>query len=127
MVALGHGREELLCQPIVRQGVNLELQTGLGLGATEDGAAAADSSIVDQDCRFAHCPADGCGDLGDGCWRGDVAGVEAHGGREGVLWRFDIEDGDLDTAVSEEVRDLSANPVATAREHDDFPVPVILV
>lgn len=53
--------------------------------------------------------------------------MEADGGRETarvLLWWVDVQDGDLDTAVAEQLGDLSAYPVAASRQHDHLAVPV---
>lgn len=53
VVAFDHVRQELARQPVVREGVDLELDTGVCLRAAEDGLAAADASVVDKDSGLA--------------------------------------------------------------------------
>lgn len=129
VVAADHVREELARQPVVGEGVDLELEASVGLAAAEDGAAAADAGVVDQDGGLAHGGADGGGGIGDGCRRGDVAFVEADccGQEGGVLRRLDVQDGHFDAAVAEQARDLPPDAVAAAGEDDHFTVPVVAV
>lgn len=49
VVAVDHVRQELARKPVVREGVDLELEAGLRLGAAEDGLAGADAGVVDED------------------------------------------------------------------------------
>ena len=53
------GGHELAREVVVREGVDFEEEAGLGFGAAEDGAAAADAGVVDEDGGCAEGGADG--------------------------------------------------------------------
>lgn len=66
VVVLDHVREELMGEVVVGEGVDLEGQVDVFLGAVEDGAAARDAGIVDEDGWVAERGADFGGGRCDG-------------------------------------------------------------
>lgn len=127
VVATQHGGQKLAGQPVVREGVDLELEAGLGLGAAEDGHAAAQAGVVDQHGGLAHGGADLGRGLSDGRRRGDIALVVAYRRWQLILRRLDVQNGHLDATATQQRRDLASDAVAPARQHDDLPVPVVAV
>jgi hypothetical protein len=61
----------------VRKGVYFESQVDVFLGSVEDGLAARDARVVDEDRWSAERGADGRGGFGDGRGRREVAFEEA--------------------------------------------------
>ena len=59
VVGCDQGGHELAREMVVREGVDFEEEAGLRLGAAEDGAAAADAGVVDEDGGRAEGGADG--------------------------------------------------------------------
>lgn len=48
VVAFDHVRQELARKPVVREGVDLELDAGVRLRAAEDGLVVADAGVVNE-------------------------------------------------------------------------------
>lgn len=65
MVILDQTREKLLDHPVVRKGVDVKGKTDVLLGRVENGFAAGDTSVVDEDSRVTDLGADLLGDGGD--------------------------------------------------------------
>jgi hypothetical protein len=65
---------------VVRESVDFEGQVQVFLGGVEDGLAAGDAGVVDEDGGVAERGADGGGGGGDGGGGGEVALEEADGG-----------------------------------------------
>ena len=59
MVAGDHVGEELLREVVVGERVDFEGQVEVFLGGVEDGFAARDAGVVDENCGVAECAADG--------------------------------------------------------------------
>lgn len=66
VVAFDHARQELTCQPVVREGIDLEHLSSLSFRRSQDGRAATDTDVVDQHRWLAQCRPDAAGDFGDG-------------------------------------------------------------
>lgn len=75
MVVRDHMWEELLGEVVVREGIDLECEVDVLLRGIEDGFAAGDAGIIDQDGRIAERRTKGgCGGLYGG--RGGEIAVE---------------------------------------------------
>lgn len=79
MVVLDHMWEELLGEVVVGEGVDLEGQVDVLLGAVEDCAAARDTRVVDEDGGVAERGADLSGGGFDRGGRGEIAVEVADG------------------------------------------------
>jgi hypothetical protein len=75
-----HVRKELLREVVVRECVDLEGEVDVFLGAFEDGLAAYNTGIVDQDSGVAERRADLTCSGGDGFGRREIAVEVADGG-----------------------------------------------
>lgn len=73
VVAGDQAGQELLGQDVVRDGVDVEGEADVLLGALEDGLSACDTGVEDEDGGVADGAADLSGDRGDGGRVGDVA------------------------------------------------------
>lgn len=139
-----HGGQELLREEEVGERVYLEGQVNVLLGGGENGFAARDACVVDQDGWVAERGADGGGGFGDGRGRREVAFEEADRGRcwacqhrssvreereevTLVCELLDVQHGDLDALLSKQLHDDLANAVGAARHDDDFLAPHVRV
>jgi hypothetical protein len=78
MVLLNHARQELAHHEEMRDGVDLEGLTDLGLWFLENRAIVADARVVDENCGIAMLCADLLCDFGDAGGRSDI-GLEECG------------------------------------------------
>lgn len=122
--------DEFAREVIVRESVDFEQQSGLRFAAAQDRAAGAKPRVVDEDRRRAQCAADRVRCVCNGRGRRDVALVVVNLPsvfRRRVRWRLDIQHRNSNPPSGELERDLSADAVTPARQHDDFPCPVVPV
>lgn len=80
VVAADHGREELLGEEVVGEGVYVEGEADVFFGGVEDGFSAGAAGVVDEDGGVAEGAADGGGGGIDGVFGGEVALEEVDGG-----------------------------------------------
>jgi hypothetical protein len=60
---------------VVGEGVDVKGESEVGFGGVEDGFAAGDPGVVDEDCWLSMLISDLFGRSSDCGWLGDVAGV----------------------------------------------------
>ena len=80
MIMRDHVGNELASELVVGDGVDAESDVEVGICVLEEGLAAADAGVEDQDGGGAEGGAEGGGGLVDGGGGGDVAVVEGDGG-----------------------------------------------
>lgn len=123
--------------------VDVEGQTEVGLGCCEDGFAAREAGVVDQDGRISQMCLDVLCGAFDSRGRGEVAVEVVHVGRS---WRrlafliqgegesrvrtdifrlLDIQVRNLDPSLGEQLHDDSANTIAAAGHDDNLSLPII--
>ena len=83
-------RQELLGQPVVGEGVDLEHAPGDFRGRAEDRLAGEEAGVVDENGRAAERSPDRGAGFCDRVWRRDVALEEAHAVWQCVGWRGDV-------------------------------------
>lgn len=77
MAVGNHARKELLGEVVVAESVDLEGQVDVLFGRLEDGLAACDTCIVDENRGVSQCGADRRSGVGDGVGGAEVAFEEA--------------------------------------------------
>jgi hypothetical protein len=79
MVVCDHAGEELLSEVVVAKCVDFKGEVDVLFRRVQDGFAARDAGIVDQDRWVTESRADGRSGGGDRIWGGEIAFEEAYG------------------------------------------------
>ena len=126
LVVGDHVGEELLAQGPVRHAVDGKNLLQKVVRHVHDGHGLGDASIVDEDGRVAQLLANTLAGFGDRFGRCYVALEEANVGviEQGLWWRLEVEDGDLDAAREQTLGDALTNATAAAGDNSDLRRPV---